>query len=67
LRALCILLRSLVRHRGGVTGLEYAIIAAMIAVAVVPAAVTVGKQLAGLMQDAGATLAGVPLKDSDRP
>jgi len=58
LRALCILLRSLAHHRGGVTGIEYALIAAVIAVAIVPAAATVGKQMAGIMCDISASLAG---------
>ena len=67
MRPVCVLLRSPAHHRGGVTGIEYALIAALIAVTIVPTAASVGKQLAGLMHNVGATLAGVPLVEPDPP
>ena len=60
MRALCVLLRSLALYHGGATAIEYALIAALVAVTVVPTAATVGKELAGFMHNVGASLAGVP-------
>ena len=65
MRALCVLFQMLARHRGGVTALEYALIAALLSVTVVPQAASFGKQLSGLMYNIGASLAGVPLTEPD--
>ena len=66
-RALSVLLWSLARHRGGATAVEYALIAALIAVPVVPAATSVGRELSGLMVNIGAYLADVPTTEPDPP
>ena len=56
MRALCVLLRSLGLYRRGATAIEYALIAALVALT----AATVGNELAGFMHNVGASLAGVP-------
>jgi Flp pilus assembly pilin Flp len=66
-RALSVLLQSLAHHRGAATALEYALIAALLSVTVVPQAASVGKQLSGLMNNIGAYLSGVPLTEPDPP
>ena len=67
MRALGVLLWSLVRHRGATTAIEYALIVALLSVTVVPQAASVGKQLSGLMHNIGAYLEGVPLTEPDPP
>ena len=67
MRALGVLLWSLVRHRGATTAIEYALIVALLSVTVVPQAASVGKQLSGLMHNIGAYLSGVPLTEPDPP
>jgi Flp pilus assembly pilin Flp len=67
LQAPCTFSRRLARHRLGVTGIEYALIAALVAVTVVPTAASLGKQLAGLMHNVGASMAGIPLTELDPP
>jgi Flp pilus assembly pilin Flp len=65
--ALSVLFQSLIRHRGATTAIEYALIAALLSVTVVPQAASVGKQLSGLMHNNGAYLEGVPLTEPDPP
>ena len=67
MRALSVLFQLLTRHRGAATAIEYALIAALLSVTVVPQATSVGKQLSGLMHNIGAYLAGVPLTEPDPP
>ena len=67
MRALCMFFRLLAHHRGGAAGIEYALIAALVAVMVVPTAATVGKRLAGVVHNVGASIAGVPLTELDPP
>jgi len=65
--ALSVLFQSLSRHRGATTAIEYALIAALLSVTVVPQAASVGKQLSGIMNNIGAYLSGVPQTEPDPP
>ena len=67
MRALSVLLWSLIRHRGAATAIEYALIAALLSVTVVPQAASFRRQLSGLMVNIGAYLSGVPLTEPDPP
>ena len=67
MRALGVLLWLLVRHRGATTAIEYALIVALLSVAVVPQATSFGRQLSGLTANIGAYLTGVPLTEPDPP
>lgn len=62
-----VLLWSLLCHRGGATVVEYALIAALIALPVAVTTISVGRELSGLMHNLGAELAGVPLTEPDPP
>ncbi len=66
-RALSVLLWSLVRHRGAATALEYALIAALIGVPVALTTISVGRELSGLMINVSADLANVPRTEPDPP
>ncbi len=60
-------LRSPAHHCSTATALEYALIAALIAVPIMAATTSVGRELAGLLHNFGAYLAGVPLVEPDPP
>jgi Flp pilus assembly pilin Flp len=66
-RVLCVLLRSTARHRGGATAIEYALIAALVALTIVPTTATVGREMAGIVHNVGASIRGVPQVDVDPP
>jgi Flp pilus assembly pilin Flp len=65
--ALSVLFQSLIRHRGATTAIEYALIAALLSVTIVPQAASAGKQLLGLMNNISTYLAGVPPTEPDPP
>lgn len=67
MRALRFLLRSPAHRCSTATALEYALIAALIAVPIVATTTSVGTELAGLLHNFGTYLAACPLVVPDPP
>ena len=67
MHALRLLLRSLAAHRRAATAIEYACIAALLAMTIAVATTSVGHQVGGLLNNVARHLLGAPLVEPPAP